>query len=191
MFIENNYFENFSFDNPTMSLTVIIWAVCIGLAVAVVAYAISRHTASLIVKAIAKNECYSPESAKTFAELGLKPTLYKRHILRDGTTLRKYVSVKNPEECALENKTPAPLKAIRRFFAGGDAPLRYDLNKAIVYIPEDVRHTAEIRYEEKKADLIIAIVSALLFIALAFGLTLTFPKLLELWDAAITRFKNL
>ena len=191
MLQNNTYYENFELNNTTLPLMVIIWGVCIGLAVAVVFHVFSKHFAAKLVKKLSTSQCFSKDTAKTVSELSLKPSFILKNALCDSKTLRKYVSIANEEECALPDNTPAFLKAVRRFFAGEDAPKKYDLQKALLYIPEEQRFTAEVRYEEKKSDPVVAVVAAVVFILLAVGLSFVFPKLLELWDEAITRFKNL
>ena len=170
---------------------VIIWGVCIGLAVAVLVHVFTKHFSAKLVKALTASQCFSKDNAKALKELNIKPSSFLKSALTDGKTLRKYVCIANEEECVLPDKTPEFFKAVLKFFSGEDAPRKYDLEKAELYIPEDVRYTAEIRYEERKYDSLVAVISAVAFIILAIGLSLAFPKLLELWDEAITRFKNL
>lgn len=191
MFEFQTFYENFNLNNSTLPLMVIIWGVCIGLAVAVLVHVFTKHFSAKLVKALTASECFSKDNAKALKELNIKPSSFLKSALTDGKTLRKYVCIANEEECVLPDKTPAFLAGVRKFFSGEDAPRKYDLEKAELYIPEDVRYTAEIRYEERKYDSLVAVISAVAFIILAIGLSLAFPKLLELWDEAITRFKNL
>ena len=191
MFEFQTFYENFDLNNSTLPIMVIIWGVCIGLAVAVLLHVFTKHFSAKLVKAIRNAECFSKEDAKTLSDLKVKPSFLLKNGLTDGKTLRKYVCIANEEECVLPDNTPEFFKAVFKFFRGEDAPRKYDLEKAQVYIPEDVRFTAEIRYEEKKSDPVVAIVSAVVFLILAVGLSFTFPKLFELWDQAITNFKNL
>ena len=96
------YYQNFALDNATVSLTVIIWAICIGLAVGVIIYTFSRHSASSIVKKLAAGEYNTKEKTATLEDLGIKNGILLRRRLRDFQPLRKYVVIANPDECRLE-----------------------------------------------------------------------------------------
>lgn len=184
------YYQNFALDNATVSLTVIIWAICIGLAVGVIAYTFSRHSASNIVKKLAGGEYNTKEKTASLAELGLKPSLILRRSLRDDQPLRKYIVIANPDECRLERKKNF-FHSVYRFFRGEDMTARYDISKAQLYMPDDARRTAELRYATKGSPYVIAIIFAVLFLLCAVGITFCMPKLLELVDKMITAYKNL
>ncbi|MBE6714637.1 MAG: hypothetical protein E7575_05070 [Ruminococcaceae bacterium] len=187
-------YDNFDFSNSTFSLNAIIWGICLGLAAGVAAYIFSKHFSSKLIKALVLNECNSKDNAKTPEELGLKPTAALSLRLADVKTVRKYVLIANEEECIVEKKQTKLSKfsgLVRRLFYNDTDKKRYDMTKARLYIPEDKRHTAEIRYESKGSPWIIAIIAAILFIGAAVALTLCMPKLLELTDGAINSFKKL
>ena len=189
MFELQTFYENFDLDNSTLPLMVVIWGVCAGLAVAVLFHVFTKHFSAKLVKNIVSSQCFSKDDAKSAKELNVNSSAFLKSALTDGKTLRKYVCIANEDECALPDNTPAFFKALRKFFCGEDAPRKYDLEKAKFYIPEDIRYTAEIRYAETQSD--PAIAAAVVFLLLAVGLSFALPKLLQLWDEAITRFKNL
>ena len=191
MFSQSTYYHNFSTDSPTLSLTVIMWGICIGLAVGAVVFAFSRHAASKLIDKLIKNECNTKESAQTVAALSQKPTRALRRKLRDDETLRKYVRIANCDECRIENNKNSFLNKLYRFFRKEDIPASYDLEKALLYIPDDVKYTAETRYESKGSPIVSSIIVCVIFAIVALGLTYFMPMLLEMLDSAITAYKQL
>lgn len=190
MFDLKTYYENFSLDNPTVSVTVIIWALCIGLCVGSIFYSFAKYSCWSIIKALKNGEHSTSAKAASLSALGLRSTFLLKRDLRDGQALRRYVSIANPDECRIERKNNF-INKVYRFFARDDMPAKYDLTKALFYLPEESRHTAEIRYETKGSPVIAAVVAVILFGLVAVGLSLCMPKLLELLDEMITAYKNL
>lgn len=189
MFDLKTYYQNFALDNETVSLTVIVWAICIGLAVGIIFYTFSRSCASKLIKKLGR-EYNSKENAVTLAALGIKASPLLKRSLMAGQPLRKYVIIANEEECTVERKKGF-LNSVYRFFRGEDLPKKYDLTKAELYIDEKSRHTAEARYETKGSPILTALLFSILFILCAVGISFCLPKLLELVDAMISAYKNL
>ena len=190
MFDLKTYYDNFSLDNPTVSLTVIIWAICIGLCAGSIFYTFAKHSCWSIIKKLSRGEYNSKEKAVTLSEMGLKATPLLRRDLRDGQALRRYVMIANGDECRIERKKTFFSK-VYRYFRKEDMPAKYDLERARFYLPDEGRHTAEVRYESKGSPLLAAIVACVLFFLVALGLSFCMPKLLELIDSMITAYKNL
>ncbi len=190
MFDLKTYYQNFSLDNPTVSLTVIVWAICIGLAAGTVFYTLAKHSSGKLVSGLIKKECLTKDKALSLSALSLKPSRSLKRALRDDATLRKYVFIANPDECRIEPKKSFFHKAYR-FFRGEDVPACYDLEKALLYIPEEGKYTASVRYESKGHPVITSAVACVLFLLCALGISFCLPKLLELVDSMITAYKNL
>lgn len=191
MFENTAYYHNFSVDSPTLSLTVIMWALCIGLAVGAVVFTFSKHRASKLIEKLTAHECNCPNAAKALGELQIKPSRALASRLRDDEPLRKYVKIANADECRVEEYKNTFLNKVYRFFRKEDIPATYDLKKAMLYIPDDVKHTAQTRYESQGSPIISSIIVCVLFAIVAMGLTYFMPMLLELLDSAITAYKQL
>ena len=121
------YYDNFALDNPTVSITVIMWAICIGLAVGSVFFTFTKHAAASIIKKLARGEYNTKEKTASLKELGLKPTLLLKKALRDGQPLAKYVIIENPDECRIERKN--------KFFNGIYKHFRKEGFNYIQFIP--------------------------------------------------------
>lgn len=189
MFDLQKYYNNFALDNETVSLTVIVWAICIGLAIGTVFYTFSRHCASMLIKKLGR-EYNSKEKTATLAELGIKASPLLKKSLGEFQPLRKYVIIANEDECTVERKKGF-LNGVYRFFRREDLPKKYDFSKAQLYLPDDARHTAEARYETKGYPILTAVLFSVLFLLCGVGITFCLPKLLELIDAMISAYKNL
>lgn len=191
MFETNAYYHNFSVDSPTLSLTVIMWGICIGLAVGAVVFSFAKHRASKLIKKLTELECNSCDTAKTLDDLQIKPTRTLVAKLRDDEPLRKYVKIANADECRIEEYKDTFLNKVYRFFRKEDIPATYDLEKALLYIPDEVKYTAQTRYESKGSPIISSIIVCVIFALVGLGLTYFMPMLLELLDSAITAYKQL
>ncbi len=190
MFDLKTYYQNFALDNETVSLTVIVWAICIGLALGTIFYTFSRHSASRIVKLLAKGNHSSADKAVSLSDLGLRAGFILKKSLGEDQPLRKYILMTNEDECTIERKKGF-WNAVYRFFRGEDLPKKYDFSKAMLYLPDDARITAEARYETKGSPYVTALIFSVLFILCAVGISFCLPKLLELVDSMITAYKNL
>ncbi len=190
MFDLKTYYQNFSLDNPTVSLTVIVWAICIGLAIGTVFYTLAKHSSGKLIDSLMKKECFTKDQALSLSKLSVKPSRSLKKALRDDATLRKYVFIANADECRIEQKKNFFHK-LYRFFRGEDVPASYDLDKALLYLPEEGKYTASVRYENKGYPFVTAAVACVLFLLAALGISFCLPKLLELVDSMITAYKNL
>lgn len=190
MFDLKTYYNNFALDNTSVSLTVIVWALCIGLALGVIFYAVSRYSAGKTVKKLSDGKNNSAESAKTLAELGINASFLVKKNLRDGQPLRKYIAIANEDECKTERKKNF-FNSLYKFFRSEDLPPKIDFSKALFYLPEESRHTAQVRFEAKSSSVIVSLIFAIIFLLCAVGISLCLPKLLELIDNMISAYKKL
>lgn len=188
---EIHYYHNFSVDSPTLSLTVILWALCAGLAIGACALTFTRHRASKLIGRLVESGASDAENAKYVRELSLKPTRRMRKMLRDDETLRKYIIIANPDEARITPEKPSFFAKVYRHFRGELPPASYDLQKAKLYIPESARITAQVRYESKGNPFISSVIVCIVFLLIATGLSYCMPLLLDLLDSAITGYKEL
>lgn len=184
-------YENLAFSGSSITLTVIIWGVYIGLVVGCIASAYSRDYLGRIVRALVSAQCRDEKSAASAEALGIRCSAPLRRAMRDGGVLRKYISIANPEECISDTAPRGFFAAVRRFFSGSESIHRLDLKAAKLYIPEEKRYTAELRYEKKGPSWVIVVLIIVLGAATAVGVSFAVPKILDLLDQAITAFKSI
>lgn len=185
-------YENIAFAGSPITLTIIVWGVYAGLVCGCIAASYSRDYLGRPVRALLRNDAVSADSAVTLSELGIKASVLMRHALRDSSVLSKYIAVANPEECRSEKKRSGFVGALVNFFTGGAKNKTVtDFGKARLYIPEDKKFAADVRYEKKGPSIPVIVLCIVLGAAVAVGLTFAVPKILELLDQLITAFKSL
>ena len=168
-------YENFELYNPIVSLEMIVWSLCAGLSIGAAFSFINNRIIGDYVRRLIKDGIHTPDSAKTLAESGFSRNFFVRWALRDAKPLRRLI------KCANEDEMP-----VRKVDKDGTKDIRMDMNTARFYIPEDLRITAELRYEERGNSLMNLILSILLLIALALVVLFIMPELLQLMDNFMT-----
>ena len=153
------------------TLTGIIWALAGGFAVGMILSFYNMSFVGETVRRLYKSGAFSETTALTLNDLGLSPTKLRTHALRDGGALRKYVKIANAGEAA----------------ADGKGKVSYDFNAARLYLSEDTKYKAAVRYEQRGRLSPVIIVLALVVIAgVALGATFAVPKILKILDNLIT-----
>ena len=167
-------YENFSVSASTgVNMRNIILGLAIGL---IIASAIMAHTKSRyggFVRKLLREDCTSPEKAKTLSEIGYFQDPSIRRELKRGVSLCKLVKCKEKEEAENdENKSEYPFVP--------------DFKTAHFYIPEELRYRAEIRFEKKGSTWgFFAIVTVITILAAAL-ICLFMPDLFQLTDNLIS-----
>lgn len=185
-------YVNFSYENTTMSLAVIIWGLYAGMVIGGILSVYNKRYLGGAVRALLAENCLSPDTAKTLSGLGVGKWGFGR-ALREGKVLRKCISIANEEECCLPQK---PVKkwtaSLRRFFTGSPEPKKkLDLDRALLYVPEDKKFHAEVRYAKKGSSPVFILIGAILLLAAAIFATYFIPELLQMTDDMISSFKDL
>lgn len=189
----NTVYQNFELKNPTTTLAIIIWGLYIGFMIAGAMSIYNKGYLGEVVRALVKAGAHDAETAVFCDELGIRMGYFRRKNVLSGGLLSKYVKIVNPEECIIEKKPLSPLLAgLKKFFFGtSERKTEYDAKRAKIYLLEEKRIRAEIRYSNKGTNFGVFIVSAVVFLACVIGLTFAIPFLLDLLDSAITLYKNL
>lgn len=188
-----NAYQNIRFENPVMTLAIVIWSLYIGFVIAGGLSVYHKCYLGDVIRALVKKGAKDKESAVKIDEIGIKMGYLRRRNVLSGGLLSKYVIVANPEESLVKKAPLSPfLSAMSKFFGGsGERKTEYDAEIARVYLLEEKRVQAEVRYSKKGTGYWMFLVSAVVFLALAVGLTFAIPYLLDLLDEAITLYKNL
>lgn len=185
---------NSSSGTNTITLTVVLWAMYLGLLLASAASLYNKAYVGDVVRALVKRECHSADAALTLEELGIKPTALRRRSLRASSTLRKYVKIANEDEGVKTISRNSFSRTLRRFLSmDASDEVVCDLTAARFYMPEDKKDVAEIRYGKhvKRSSGIIAFaVTAALGLALVLALMYFIPEILELLDDLVSYVKN-
>ena len=138
------------------------------------------------VRKLLRNECHSPESAKTLSELGYFQNLAVRRALTKGVSLGKLVVCKELQEATENGSSTDETSESNTVKAGKKTSSEIDFSTMHFYIPEDLRYRAEIRFEKKGTSwmfFVIILIGTIIGAALLCWLA---PQLLKLTDNLIT-----
>ncbi len=186
-------YNNFSFENSTMSLTVIIWGLYVGMLIGGILSVYNKRYLGSVVRALLRDECLSPEHAKTLEEVGLSSKWGLRRALQDGKVLRKCIAVANVEECRIPaNPQKKWISSLRCFFTGSpEAKPKLNMDRAQLYVLEEKKYHAQVRYEKKGTSPIFILVGGIVLLAVAILATIFIPDLLTMTDNMISAWKDL
>ncbi len=184
-------YENFTFKNPTTTLPIIIWGIYAGFVIAGILSYYNKNYLGAVVRTLVKKGANAPEKALTFAEAGIKGSYLRRRAVFGENALSKYVKIANPEECQFPAKEEnAFVRGIRRFF-GFEQKKKYDAGKSKLYVLEEKRIQAELRYTEKGTTFLEIVIGIVAAFVVAVAVTVCIPYILDLIDSVITLYKNL
>ncbi len=185
------FYENFTFDNPVTTLPIIIWGLFAGFVIAGILSYYNKTYLGAVVRSLVKKGANCPENALTLHEAGVRADALRCRAVCGDSALIKYVKIANPEECEIKGrKDSAFVRGLCRFFSI-ERKKKYDAKKAKLYVLEEKRIQAEIRYTDKGtslAQVAIGIVAAFVVAVVAIR---CIPYILELVDSVITMYKNL
>ena len=192
-YLEEKYFSVSlgSYQNLSISATTgttirnTILAIAIGLIIASAMMVHTRRGLGKFIHALLKNNCNTPDNAKTLSELGFYQNPSLRHALKKGVTFGKLVRCKEEDEW-LQNESFTDETAEEKPTERKEEVFAIDCSTMHFYVPEEFRYRAEIRFEKKGTSWgFFAIVAVLTVIACAL-LCVFLPSIFKLTDNIIT-----
>ena len=194
-YIENDrVYENLDFGGLFSAQTLLI-GIFAGLAIAAIASVINKQINGSFVARLLENGCLSPEAARTLPELDSAHILSIRLGLARGVNLRRVVRCREEDEYleVIRGKEAeyAKMREENPKLPKSFDPKPFKINPDIhhFYIPEDMKYTAQVKFDRKGNTLLSAIVwSAVILIALVV-LIVFLPSFLDLLDSVIGSFK--
>lgn len=190
--VEFGAYENFTVSPGSgETLRNIIVAVALGLIAAFLMTAYFRIGLGNFVRKLLKEECISPESAKSLMELGyFQSTVIRRELTRGGS-LRMVVH-QCEESAPLEEISPeaeeTPSEEVPKEKGREGQKPKIDFLTARFYIPEDLRARAEIRFEKKGSGWGAIVIGIVLTVIGAGLLCWLLPDLVQFADNIISFF---
>ena len=207
-YVEERYFRidfhayehiNLSSDAGKTAQMMIL-GIAIGLIIASVMVAYTRTKLGGFVRKLLKEECLSPEQAKTLLELDEFRNASVRYELSKGVTLKKFVRLADEskkEEATVEEMTendvdgegerPSSNQKSRftAFFRQKEQESPVDFTTARFYIPEDLKYRADTRFEKKGSGWLFAILTSVGAIVFASLICKFLPDIVQLMDNII------
>lgn len=155
--------------NTTSSMEMVIWCMFIGLMLAAISMFYQKKVIGSFVRALLSANASDQTTAKTLMDLGFARSYPVRSALRKGGALRKLVW--ETDDNFLENENGIK-------YSARQTPM--DVNTARFYISEENRIRAELRYSAKGSDVFMLIITALVFLMIAYLAVTYLPDLLQL-----------
>ena len=195
--IEFGAYDNFSVgDGLGGTLRSIILALMLGMVASALLTARMRSGFGGFVKKLLKEECLSPEQAKTLLDLDYFRSPMIRRELERGSVLRMVVRCREQDEkeCRTDQKSddgdgqPAEKLSERpkkRTYVLQKSQ-KIDFTTAHFYIPEDLRYRAEVRFEQKGSSWGSAILLTVAAVVVAALLCAFLPDVVAFIDNLIT-----
>ena len=176
-------YEHFTVEASSLvSFRNIVFAFFIGINIAAIMAIFDKRVLGDFARKLIREEALSPETAMTLSELGYYKNTAIRSSLRSGYTLRRVV------RCVEEEQYNAALKQKRLEFeaSGGkkfrEVPFKVDFETAHFYIPDELKYTAEIKFNKKGTNWLTfagVFVGSVAVMFLTFWL---YPDILQLID---------
>jgi cell division protein FtsL len=182
-------------DNGLVSVRTVVVGILIGVILAAAMAVYQKRTLGDLVRAIDREWCVTPESAKTLTELGLIRSTAIKSDLRFGHSLRRVVRC--VEEEAHNAACTERYRALREAADNGDAeaaatlkkwkdvPFRQNFETDHFYIPERLIYGAEYQFEKKGTTPLTLLTCIVVCIILMIAICFFLPELLQMTDNMI------
>lgn len=186
---EYNYLE---FHNYLIPLKMVLWGIYGGILIGIAISYFRKIYLGALVRKLLKAEALSEDTALTLEEAGFKANVFFRNALKEGGSLRKYISF--TDTSPISEKTVSKGKErLRGFFGLEKTPLSYDFSKIKLYVPEELKYKADVVYEKQNAGIGMFIILALILTAFTVGISYVIPELLTMLDnfiKIISEYRN-
>jgi hypothetical protein len=148
------------------ALELTVWSIAIGSVCAILFTYYNRTILGGFVRTLISKEALSIDSAITLAEAGYQKNTFIRRALMKRDTFRKIV---------FEVDDEIMIASEGHSFSARTKPI--NLNTARFYVAQENKIMAELRYDNKGADIFGIITSIIVVLALAYVVTLVVPHL--------------
>ena len=190
------YYPHLNMDTSDMIMVKnLILGIFIGLSIAAFGAVYNKRILGGFVRKLLRNECLSPESAKTFSELEATRSYAIKNAVRKNVNLRRVVRCVEEEQFLEEQRKlreeyeekRKENKSLPKF---REEKFEIDVENDHFYIPEDMKYMADVKFESKGTTwlgaIIFVIIMAIAFVALIVYL----PQIFELIDGFAAGFSG-
>ena len=168
--------------NPTLDLTV--WMVYAGVMAGVLFSIINRINSHKLISRIISSGCNDRDLSKNIVELKLNKNLLIKSMLKPASPVMRYLKISNLDEISTDAASKIK-KFWFKFAMGEKEHVSYPLEKASVYLPEDKRIGAELRFSGEKHPVLVFILAAVLLFAAACLALYIIPQLTATYSEII------
>lgn len=181
-------FENFDININDGSLEVLLWSVYAGIIVGVGSSLLYRVYTHSFVDAVIKAGALDEDHAVTLGSLDFRGKWYIKRQLRAGSagSLSRMFVFTNADTFPKKKCTRLG-RFWREKFLGDEIPPEIPFDTAKLYLPEERRVAAELRFTEEKAPLRTFLLSAVLLAVVIAAATVAVPELMTMLDNLVTQ----
>lgn len=187
-------YENLNMEaGDILSVRLIILGLCIGIAISGFAMVFNKRVLGAFVRKLLKDECLSSESAKTLDELGYSDKMLIHWAVKKSTSLRRVVKCREQEQFNTELKQKREEYQQKKAEDSSlpsfkDTEYKIDSSSDRFFIPEELKYTADIKFDKKGTSwfgaIMLVFIMAIAFVAMSIAL----PYVLELINDAAGMF---
>ena len=195
--VELPYFENFTIQsNALFSVRWIIIGITFGIIIASISTVYNKRYIGDFVRLLIYRECFDAKSAKTLGELECARSVGIRSAIRTGGSLVRWV------RCAEEDEFYREFEEKRAEHEGtyknearppkfNEPQFKRNCDTMHFYIPEEMRFSAEVKFDKKGANWIGVIIVSVISLAICMLACYFLPDVLTYVDNFITFTKGL
>ncbi len=167
--------------NPILTLTFVLWCVYAGIIIAGALTLYNKRYVGGILRALIAADAVGEDHAVTLADAGVKASFFAKRALREGSIMRKYVTIADVENVTKTVPKRGISKVLSKLFLyKSDTRTVTDFNAARMYIPFEKKDAAEIRFDRRGTNLPVMISGAVLLFGVFLALDYFTPELVEL-----------
>ncbi len=192
----SEYYEHLGIDGGgILSVRMVILGLCIGLIVAMFAAVYNKRTLGNIVRRFLAAEALSPDTALTLEDVGLQGSAIARYSVRKSITLRRVLKCREEVEFTAKQNAAREEheqrrkddKSIKKF-----REAEYSVNPYAdaFYIPEDMKYTADVKFEKKGTSLAGAFIFSGIILVAFVVIMVALPHLLGFIDGIVGAFAD-
>lgn len=177
-----------------VSIPIIVFGLFLGVVIACFAVVFNKRVPGGFVRLLLKEAALSPDTAKTLPELNCADRLYLRYAVRNSVSLRRVVRCREEEEFEAKEAEEAQAYAEQR--ANDPSlpkrrrakPFAVDPDKHHFYIPENLKYTAEAKFEQKGSTWLGAVIFSVIMLVVCVVLLMFLPRILQLLNEFVGGF---
>lgn len=179
-------YENLKFYNNILTLRTLLWGLYGGFVIGIAVSFYNKNFVGSLIRTLLKKEALSPDSAQPLSKLKLKALSLLKFSLKHDSALKKLVKIANPQECVTYKKFAPFLTKVRLFFNKDAEKEIINFDKAILYIPEDLKYRADVLYDKKGSNPSSFIFLVIVLTAICVLVSYAIPELLTMLDNFLT-----
>lgn len=197
VYVTNNvYYPYLGLEGTDIfEIKLLILGLFLGLALASFGAVYDKRVLGNMVRTVLDRGCLSPENAQTLERLGYARNSIVRHSVKKSVSLRRVLRCVEEEQFLADQKKRRTEheemrktdKSIGRF---RETAYVFDLENDHFYIPEELKYTADIKFEKKGSTWLGATVFTLIMLVLYIILLIYLPEILDILNDFAANFAS-